>query len=306
MAYGVNDEQDYPRITPTVKALIAINVAIAFLQITIVNPWATQQALGFSFTDFKTNQWWSLLTYMFVHGGAVHLILNMYMLWVFGPRLEYSWGQGAFTRFYLWCGLGGLLLHMLLGGGGVLIGASGAIMGVMYGYAASWPDEEVLFFGVIPMKVKTLVALMVAINLVAGIASMGGTAGIAYFAHLGGILFGYIYTHTPTFGSLDRIRHRISPVPDETDEPPRAVPRSLPRTREKMSEIDEIVAKSNAAAPRRNSTAAPQRKAEPDSGAAGALDLVLDKISERGLDSLTPAERKLLEDMSKELRGDRR
>jgi membrane associated rhomboid family serine protease len=303
MSYGVNDEQDYPRITPAVKWLIAINVAIAFLQITIVSPSETQLYLGFQSTDFSSNQWWSLLTYMFVHGGAVHLLLNMYMLWVFGPRLEYSWGQSAFIRFYLWCGVGGALMHLLIGGGGVLIGASAAIMGVMFGYANSWPDEEVLFFGVIPMKVKWLVTLFVAVNLVSGISSLGATGGVAYFAHLGGIAAAFVYMHLPTFGGLDRIRHRISPVADETDEPPRAVPRSLPRNREKMSEIDEIVAKSNAATPRRNSPVMPPRKVESNPVAGEALDLVLDKISERGLDSLTAAERKLLEDMSKELRG---
>jgi membrane associated rhomboid family serine protease len=305
MAYGVNDEQDYPRMTPVVKALIAINVAIAFLQITIVDPSQTMQALGFSYSDFKSNSWWSLLTHMFVHGGAMHLILNMYMLFVFGPRLEYSWGQGSFTRFYLWCGLGGLLVHLALSqNNGVLIGASGAIMGVMYGYAASWPDEEVLFFGVIPMKVKTLVALFIAINLLGGIVSVGASGGVAYFAHLGGIVFAMAYLHRPSLGGLDRLKNRISPVPDESDEPPRAVPRSLPRSREKMSEIDEIVARSNAAATRRSATA-PPRKATQQGGSSAALDLVLDKISERGLESLTPAERKLLEDMSRELRGRR-
>jgi hypothetical protein len=199
-----------------------------------------------------------------------------------------------------------LLVHLAMANNsGVLIGASGAIMGVMYGYAASWPDEEVLVFGVIPMKVKTMVALFVAINIVGGIMSVGASGGVAYFAHLGGIFFAMAYLHRPSLGGLDRLKGRISQVPDETDEPPRAVPRSLPRSREKMSEIDEIVAKSNAAATRRNSAVAP-RKAERGSGSAAALDLVLDKISERGLDSLTPAERKLLEDMSKELRGERR
>ena len=105
----------------------------------------------------------------------------------------------------------------------------------------------------------------------------------------------------PAPGSLERLKHRISPVPDESDEPPRAVPRSLPRSREKMNEIDEIVAKSNAVASRRNTAIAPARKSE--SGAhSEALDLVLDKISERGLESLTAAERRLLEEMSKQLR----
>jgi hypothetical protein len=182
-----------------------------------------------------------------------------------------------------------------------LIGASAAVMGVMLGYAVSWPDEEVLFFGVIPMKVKWLVALYIAVNIAGGIMSMGSVGGIAYFAHLGGVAFAWVYMRMPSPSSLERLRQRISPVPDETDEPPRAVPRSLPRSREKMNEIDEIVARSNAVASRRNTAVAPSRKQE-TAGHAEALDHVLDKISERGLESLTAAERKLLEDMSRELR----
>jgi membrane associated rhomboid family serine protease len=302
MSYGLNDEQDYPRITHAVKWIIAINVAIAFLQLTVWRPELMYEGLGFQSSDFSENKWWSVATYMFVHGGPMHLAVNMYMLFVFGPRLEYSWSPASFTRFYLWCGLGGLLAHMLLGGGSGLIGASAAVMGVMFGYAASWPEEEMFLFGVIPMKVKWLVAFFVVVNLVSGILSMGQGGGVAYFAHLGGIAFGWLYLRTPSVGNLDRIRHRVSPVPDETDEPPRAVPRSLPRNRERMSEIDEIVAKSNAVAPRRNSTLMPPRKAETNTAASDALDLVLDKISEYGLESLTPAERKLLEDMSRELR----
>jgi hypothetical protein len=211
------------------------------------------------------------------------------------------WVTGHFTRFYLWCGLGGLLAHALLVGGGVLIGASAAIMGVMLGYAINWPDEEVAVFGVIPMKVKWLVTLFVALNLVGGIAMLGSAGGgIAYFAHLGGLAFGWLYMRMPSPSALERLRPRVSQVPDETDEPPRAVPRSLPRNRERLSEIDEIVARSNAMSNRRNAAVMPPRKTE--TPGSGALDLVLDKISEHGLESLTPAERKLLEDFSKELR----
>jgi membrane associated rhomboid family serine protease len=298
MSYSISEVQDDPRITAAVKWLIIVNVAIYFLQFTILPP-ESLHALGFQGSDFRS-QWWTLATYMFVHGGPLHLGLNMYMLWFFGRRLERAWETGPFTRFYLWCGVGGVVAHVLMGGGGTLIGASAAVMGVMLGYAVSWPDEEVLFFGVLPMKVKWLVALYIAINMVGGIMSIGAVGGIAYFAHLGGVAFAWVYMRMPSPTSLEKLKHRISPVPDETDEPPRAVPRSLPRSREKMNEIDEIVAKSNAVASRRNMAVA-SRKAE--SGAhAAALDLVLDKISERGLESLTAAERKLLEDMSRQLR----
>jgi hypothetical protein len=241
---------------------------------------------------------------MFVHGGFMHLALNMYTLWLFGRRLEHMWGAGQFTRFYLWCGLGGLLAHVLIvGDGAVLIGASGAIMGVMLGYAVHWPDDEVFLFGIVPMKVRTLVALFVALNLFSGIMNLGSSGGgIAYFAHLGGIAFAFLYMRLPSAGGLDRLRHRVSSAPDESDDLPRAVPRSLPRNRERLSEIDEIVAKSNAAFARGNATVMPPRKVEAHDNTTNALNLVLDKISERGLDSLTPAEKKLLEDASRELR----
>jgi hypothetical protein len=176
-------------------------------------------------------------------------------------------------------------------------------MGVMLGYALSWPEDEVFLFGVVPMKVKYLVPLFVAINLFSGI-SQGASAGIAYFAHLGGIVFGWVYIKGAAAGSLDRLRHRIAPLPDETDEPPRAVPRSMPKNRERMSEIDEIVAKSNAMAARRQSSATQQRKPVESRGKEEALNIVLDKISEGGLESLTTAEKRLLEEMSRRMRSD--
>jgi membrane associated rhomboid family serine protease len=298
MAYGIEEHDDARQITPAVKAIVIINVALAFLQVTVL-PSDTYLNLGFQTSDFL-KQWWTPLTSMFVHGGVLHLAFNMYTLWLFGRRLEKSWEWAAFTRYYLWCGLGGVLLHAAMQSGGVLIGASGAIMGVMFAYAVLWPDEELLLFGVIPMKVKMLVTLLVVVNLVMGILSVGQMSGIAYFAHLGGVLFGVFYMHLPSPGSFERFRHRVSPVPDESDDPPRVVPRSMPR-REKMSEIDEIVARSNAVVPRRGGSLVPSRKAA-DPQVAEALDQLLDKISERGLDSLTPAERKLLEEKSKELR----
>ena len=302
MAYPFTDETETPRITPAVQWLIALNVAVFLLQLTLVSPADMQRALGFEARDLP-HAWWTAFTYMFVHGGFWHLALNMYTLWVFGPRVEHSWSAGGFTRYYVLCGLGGFVAHLLFFHSALLVGASAAIFGVMYAYAKQWPDDEVLFFGVVPMKVKWLVALFVATNLVMGVLSLNAGSGTAYFAHLGGVAAGFLILRSSPAEGLARLRDRIAQVPDVPDEPPRAVPKSLPRTRER-SEIDDIVAKSKAmAAARRPVAPAPPATVPAAPGKREELNRVLDKISEQGLESLTKAERRLLEEMSRKLRA---
>jgi membrane associated rhomboid family serine protease len=302
MAYAFADEQDPPNITPAVKWLIAANVLVMFLQLTIVGAGQMQSWLGFQVSDLQ-GSWWKIFTYMFVHGGLLHLGLNMYTLWLFGRRVEQVWTPGGFARYYIWCGLGGWLFHLLVSRDGHLIGASAAVFGVMLAYAMRWPDDEVLLFGIIPMKVKWMVAMLVVINLVWGIGSIGSQGGgVAYLAHLGGLAFGWLYLRTPSAQSIDRLRQRVSQLPDVPDETPRAIPRSMPRTRERGNEIDEIVAKSKAVVTKRQPVA--QSPAKTRGKRSEALNLVLDKISEQGLESLTSDERRLLEDMSRQLRND--
>lgn len=295
MSYPITDEQDHPRITPAVQWLIAANALIFFLQLTVVSRSDMIGALGFELQDFETSSWWTIITYMFVHAGFWHLALNMYTLWLFGPRVEHSWTSGGFVRYYVWCGLGGWLFHLLLTRNAPLVGASAAVFGVMLAYAMRWPDEEMLLFGVVPMKVKWMVGLLTVMSIAFG---LGGGSNIAHFAHLGGFAFGWMYLRTSSAQSLDRLRQRISQVPDIPDETPRAIPRSLPRSRER-GEVDEIVAKSKAAIAKRP---APQLAARPRDARSDELDLILDKINRTGLESLTPEERRTLEEASKRLR----
>ena len=309
MAYPSSySEHDAPRITPAVQWLIAINVAIYFLQLTLVGP-TMQQFLGFQLSDLPGSLW-TVVTYMFVHGGFWHVTLNMYTLWVFGPRVEHEWGAAAFTRFYIWCGLGGWLFHLLFGPAAPLVGASAAVYGVMLAYAMRWPDDELMLFGVIPLRVKWFVAMLVVGSLIQGMGltidgpnGESGGPGIAYLAHLGGFAFAWLYLRTPSSQSLDRLKQRIAQVPDVTDETPRAVPRSLPRSRdrERESEVDEIVAKSKAVLTKRPAAPAASQPRQPGQPPS-ALDAVLDKISRTGIESLTPDERKLLDEASRKLR----
>ena len=245
MSYAFADDQEPPRITPAVKWLIAANIAVAFLQLTIVGREQMFQWLGFELSALN-GSWWRIFTYMFVHAGILHLGFNMYTLWLFGRRVEMVWSPGGFTRYYIWCGLGGWLAHLTFFRDAGLVGASAAVFGVMLAYAMRWPDEEVLLFGVLPIKVKWLVTGLVVLNLVQGIVSLSLGSGTSYFAQLGGLAFGWLYLRTPTAKSIDRLRQRVSQLPDVPDETPRAIPRSLPRTRERGNEIDEIVAKSKA------------------------------------------------------------
>lgn len=289
------------RLTSAVQWLIAINLVVYFVQLTILKPGDVQLALGFQTKDLG-HQWWTIGTYMFVDGGFWALALNMYALWLFGPRLERKWGGREFVRFYLFCGLGGWFAHLaFVPGDSLLLGASAAVFGVMLAYASLWSEEPLFVFGVIPTTVRWLVIFVGVLNIVGGITTTGAQGGIAYLAHAGGIAAGWLYLRMTAAVNLEQVRQSVSPVPDEPEDvPPRAVPRTLPRSRAREREnIDDVVARSNAAVTRR--TASPRAVRETRAELT-TLDQLLDKISARGLESLTAAERDLLVEESKRRR----
>lgn len=299
-------------MTPAVKWLIVANVGVYFLQLTLFGAENVFAALGLYPAQFPS-AWWTIVTYMFVHGGLWHLAFNMLSLWMFGPRIEHLWGARSFVYFYLWCGIGGAIAHMLLEGGAGLVGASAAVMGVLLAYALRWPDEEVYIFGAIPMKTRWLVVWLALINLAMGISSTRGGSGIGWFAHLGGLAFGWIYLRVSAFGGLDNFRRWVSPVPDEPEDAFRAIQRTRQKSRDRDRErergdhaegIDEVVAKSNAVAAKAGRPALiPRASGDESTQPAERLDMVLDKISKHGIESLTSEELRLLEEMSRKLRG---
>jgi membrane associated rhomboid family serine protease len=290
-------------MTPAVQWLIAANVGVFFLQVTLFGGDTVFGALGLDPSRFPS-EWWSVISYMFVHGGVWHIAFNMLSLWMFGPRIENIWGPRSFTYFYLWCGIGGAIAHLLFRGDAGLVGASAAVMGVLLAYALRWPDEEVYVFGVLPMKTRWLVVWLALINLAMGISSAKGGSGIGWFAHLGGLAFGWIYLRVSAFGGLDNFRRWVSPVPDEPEDY-RAVPRRVPRNRDRADRndgIDEVVAKSNAVAAKTVRAAVLPRPGKETRQSQEVLDMVLDKISKEGIESLTREEQAVLEEMSKKLR----
>jgi membrane associated rhomboid family serine protease len=294
------------RLGTAVAWLLGLNIAVYFLQITVVSPSDMFAALGFHSRDLGAlgHAWWTIGTYMFVHGGFWHLALNMYALWLFGPRVEAAWSPGEFTRFYLFCGLGGWFVHLFMAGDGTLIGASAAVMGIMLAYTTLWPHETVSLFGLVPMTVRWLMVLVVLVNLLGGILASPEN-GIAYLAHLGGLGAGWLYLRTSAKVSLAGVRRRVEPVPDLPEEDlPRAVPKSHRPPR--GHDADDAVARSKSMTSRRNATTRQRPAQTPTAGEGEAttLDRVLDKISATGLASLTTEERQLLDDASKRRRPD--
>lgn len=142
---------------------------------------------------------WQLLTYAVLHGSPLHLILNLYALWLFGVPLERRWGPRRFAFFFGACVVGAALAHLavaafaLTQGGAVhpVVGASGGVFGLLLAFGLIYPDVELmLLFPPIPIKALWFAVGYGVVELAAGVA--GTSAGIAHFAHLGGMLTGYL------------------------------------------------------------------------------------------------------------------
>ncbi len=136
---------------------------------------------------------WTPITYMFVHANFMHIFFNMLVLFFFGPRLEMRLGGARFIKLYFLSGLAGALLSwaFLLGPPVPIVGASGAVYGVLMGFAVLWPRDAIYIWGIVPVQARWLVGVMTALTVYQGFG--GGQDGVAHFAHLGGFLGGYLY-----------------------------------------------------------------------------------------------------------------
>jgi len=294
------DSPETPRMTRAVQWLLALNIGVYFLQLTLFGSDAVFSALALNPTRFPA-AWWTIVTYMFVHAWLAHLAFNLFTLWMFGPRLEQIWGTRVFVQFYLWCGLGGAVAHLLLAQNSSVVGASGAISGVLVAYAIHWPDDEVYLFGLIPMKSRWLIAAMIAMNI---IFALSPSSGIDWTAHVGGMGFGWLFLKLYSMGGLDRVRGWVSSVPEESEDMPRAVPRARSPMSDRQRGVDEIVARSNAVVLRESKPLQHVPKQETPKEYTARVNTVLDKISRQGIASLSRDERRLLEDMSRKLRDE--
>lgn len=176
-------------MTPWVLRLIVANVAVFLLELAVPS---VGMRLAFV-PAFLLDQPWTIVTYLFVHGGFMHILFNMLALFWFGPRVEERLGGASFLTLYFVSGIAGGLLSFAIPATRMIpiIGASGAIMGVMVAYVRFWPRARFYFWGVVPVEAWLLILIYVVLD-VAGALGIGG-AGIAHFAHLGGAAAGYLY-----------------------------------------------------------------------------------------------------------------
>lgn len=175
-------------MTPWVRNLLIANVAVFFLEYTVGPGVANALAFVPAFVLYRP---WTLVTYMFVHAGLMHIGFNMLALYFFGPRVEERLGSGRFMWLYMLSGISGALLSMIFAPMSPIIGASGAVFGVMLAFARFWPRAQIYIMGVLPIEAWLAVLLMVVFALWSGFT--GSRSGVADFAHLGGFVGGWIY-----------------------------------------------------------------------------------------------------------------
>jgi membrane associated rhomboid family serine protease len=203
---------------------------------------------------------YQVVTYMFLHGGILHLVFNMFALWMFGTEIEYTWGSRSFAWFYVLCGLSGAALTLIVFPHQMnpMIGASGAIYGILVAYWLMFPERELFFFPLpVAVKVKWAIPILMLINFL-----MSG-ANVAHMAHLGGAVCGFLYLKIDwrwlRIGRLFKnLRYK----------------RQEAKLEKRRQAADDIMKR---------------------------VDTILDKINEVGMENLTKAERKFLEDASSQL-----
>ena len=188
-----------------VKILLILNGGMFLLELRSGGPLITSFALwplasslpGGFIQSVPHFQLWQLVTYSFLHGSIMHLLLNMYGLWLFGTRMERVWGSKSFALYYFFCVIGAGLVQLVVsslaasqGGFYPTIGASGGVFGLLLAFGLTFPNERLmLIFPPVVLRAKWLVLIYGGIELWAGVT--GSKAGVAHFAHLGGMFFGY-------------------------------------------------------------------------------------------------------------------
>lgn len=265
--HGYIELEPYGTIRPMVRNLLVATVGVFLFDWRLeLGPYLALDARDLLFGG----RVWELLTYGFVHAGVLHLFFNMFGLWMFGSQLEKIWGARNFLIYYLGCIAGAGLFHivagLLQGNAAPVVGASGAVYGLIAAYGALFANQRIYLFAIIPMKASTFAILFGFISLLSGLAESAD--GVAHFAHLGGMLTGLLMIYwKPALMELRARRHR--------------------RRMQKVLHVHQ------------NEVLDPAR-------IEARVDALLDKINRQGIQVLTREERRFLDEASAWLRSQRR
>ncbi len=250
-----------------VKLLVIINIIVF-----ILTELSGQRNMLFSSFGLVPNQvWtnfkvWQLFTYLFVHGGFLHIFFNMFVLWMFGKDLEIQWGKNEFLLFYFTCGIGAGLMTVLFSINSIvpIVGASGAIYGLLVAYGFTYPNRMVYLYGLFPLKVKYMV---LGLGVIAFFASLSANqSNVSHITHLSGMIIGVLYIYFILNWKnikMEYYRLRLKNLKQKTS----------------AQNDEEVLMKKK-------------------------VDEILDKLNASGWDSLTEQEEKYLTQASKELFGD--
>lgn len=243
-----HDPVDFRSLPPAIRALMIANVAgfVAGLLVPDLH-----HLFGMVPRQVLEHRWvWQPFTYLFLHGNIWHLVFNLFALWMFGMPVEAQWGERDFLKYYFLCGVGAALAHVALAphSGVPVIGASGSVYGLLVAFAMLYPDAVVYLYFLIPIKAAHMAILFGAVEFFAG--ATGSTPGVARFAHLGGMLTGYLYIRWWWVAKIQfkaLWRRAVSSEPDE-DPAPRPVPRRVAKPKpapavDDMAEVDRILDK---------------------------------------------------------------
>lgn len=247
-------------MTPWVTRLLVANIAMFALSYTVLPNFITELLVFVPRAILMRP--WTVVTYMFLHGGLSHILFNMLGLFFFGSRVEQRLGERRFITLYLVSGIAGALASLIFTPRAAVIGASAGVFGVMMAFAMFWPREKIYIWGVIPVEARILVLITTAFALYAGLGGRGG--GVAHFAHLGGYVGAWAYLwYLQRNSAQRRFQAQMSRV-----EP--AVKRTIAVNRNQLDlqGVHELT--------------------------RDEVNRILDKINASGMDSLTPEELRFL------------
>ena len=269
--------------------LILINVACYILQHTVRG---FEETLALFPQRLQNGNVWELLSYQFLHGGLFHLLINCAMIWFAGRQIEEALGKAKFLVLYLVAGIFGGLLQCALSWSGFLppagvVGASAGIFGLIAAFAMVYWERELTFLimFVIPVRMKAKY-LLIALAVIGVLGVISREGGIAHGAHLGGMIWGVLFillfiqggTYSGAEPWWDQLRDRFSSGHRRKVVTIDGGARAYSRGQIKAEEVDEI------------------------DFVESEVDPILDKISEKGIQSLTERERKILEQARKKMR----